>query len=248
MTEQRKPVEEFRIKSVFKSERGLLYQYKSLILGDQGWWALIKFEIIVTCFSWIPGALGLGLRSLFFPCLFKKTGKKVVFGRGLNIRAPHKITIGDRVIIDDNVLLDGKGATNQGLRIGSDVYIGQGSILQTKNGDIILEDQVNISYLTTLASTNRVRIGARTFVGPYCLIQSGGEHDYETAELDLGRSLPLEIGEECWIGAHSVILQQCHLGNHVVVGAGSIVTKPIPPDSLALGSPARVIRSIAKPA
>ena len=85
-------------------------------------------------------------------------------------------------------------------------------------------------------------------MGPYCLIQSGGEHDYETPELDLGRSLPLEIGEECWIGAHSVILQQCHLGNHVVVGAGSIVTKPIPADSLALGSPARVVRSIAKPA
>jgi acetyltransferase-like isoleucine patch superfamily enzyme len=246
MTAERKPVEQFRVKSVFKGEQGLLRQYKALILGDQSWWALIKFEFITTLFGWVPGALGLGLRALFFPLLFKKTGKKVVFGRDLTLRAPHKIAIGDRVIIDDNVLLDGKGAGNQGLQIGNDVYIGQGSILQTKDGDIILEDRVNISYLTTLASTNRLQIGARTFIGPYCLIQSGGEHDYETEELDLGRSLPLEIGQECWIGAHSVVLQDCHIGQHVVVGAGSIVTRPIPADSIALGSPARVVRSIAR--
>ena len=137
---QRAALDEFRVKSVFDSQGGLLRKYKSLMVGDQGWWALIKFELITTLFGWVPGGLGLTLRAIFYPFLFKETGKKVLFGRDMNIRSPHRIVIGDRVIFDDDVMLDGKGSTSEGIRIGSDIYIGQGSILQTKNGELILGD------------------------------------------------------------------------------------------------------------
>ena len=132
---RRAQLDRFRVKSLFDGKEGLLKKYKTFMVGDQGWWALIKYELIITLFGWIPGALGLALRSLFFPFLFKKVGKKVVFGRDMNIRSPHKIEIGDQVIFDDDVLLDAKGSTNNGIRIGNDVYIGQSTIIQTKNGD-----------------------------------------------------------------------------------------------------------------
>ena len=74
---RRAALDEFRVKSVFDSQEGLLRKYKSLMVGDQGWWALIKFELITTLFGWVPGALGLSLRALFYPSLFKETGKKV---------------------------------------------------------------------------------------------------------------------------------------------------------------------------
>lgn len=246
MDEKRVQLDEFRVKSVFEGRGSLLGKYKNLMLGDQSWWALIKFELITTLFGWIPGALGLGLRSLFFPLLFKKTGKKVIFGRDMNIRAPHRIVIGDRVIFDDDVLLDGKGSTSEGITIGDDVYIGQGSILQTKNGSLILGDGVNVGYFSTLSSINRLQVGARTFIGPYCLIMSGGEHDYATDHMEPGRSLPLEIGEDCWIAAKAVVFQDCHIGNHSVIGAGSVVTQPIPANAIAVGSPARVVKSIGR--
>ena len=239
-------VNQFRVKTIFDSSGGLATKYKSFMVGEGSWWSLIKYEVIVTFFGWIPGAFGLFLRSIFYPFLFKKVGKKVIFGRDMIIRSPHKIIIGDRVFIDDGVSLDAKGGTNQGIRIGNDVFIGQGSILQAKNGDIALEDEVNISYYSTLTSTTLLRIGSRTFIGPYCLLMSGGEHDYLSDDMGVGDCLPLEIGSDCWIAAKVVILQNCHIGNHSVIGANSLVNSPIPPDSIAVGTPARVIKSLPK--
>jgi len=243
-TEKERPVDQFRARSIFDSSGGLASKYKTFIVGEGSWWSLIKYELIITLFGWLPGALGLLLRSIFYPFLFKEVGKKVIFGRDMSIRSPHKISIGDRVFIDDGVLLDAKGMTNQGIRIGNDVYIGQGTILQAKNGDIVIEDESNIGYYTTLSSTTLLRIGYHTFIGPYCLIMSGGEHDYLAEDMGIGRTLPLEIGSECWIAAKVIVLQNCHIGNHSVIGANSLVNTPIPPDSIAVGTPARVIKKL----
>ena len=54
------------------------------------------------------------------------------------LRHPHKIHIGSNVVIDDNCLLDAKGETNRGIRIGDGVFIGRNTILSCKNGDIEL--------------------------------------------------------------------------------------------------------------
>jgi acetyltransferase-like isoleucine patch superfamily enzyme len=61
-----------------------------------------------------------------------------------------------------------------------------------------------------------------------------------------GRSLPLEIGEDCWIAAKVTVFQDCHIGNHSVIGTGSLVNSPIPPDSIAVGTPARVVKNLLK--
>jgi acetyltransferase-like isoleucine patch superfamily enzyme len=241
---RRAALDEFRVKSIFEGREGLLRKYKSFMVGDQGWWTLIKFELITTLFGWMPGALGLVLRSFFFPFLFKKIGRKVIFGRDMNIRSPQRVVIGDRVIFGDDVLLDGKGSSGEGIRLGNDVFVGQSSILQTKNGDLIVGDGVNIGYFSTLSSTTRLAIGDRTFIGPYCLAMSGGEHDYTSPHMEPGRSLPLEIGQDCWIAAKAVIFQNCHLGDHSVIGAGAVVTRPIPPNSIAVGSPAQIVKTI----
>ncbi|MFH0788219.1 MAG: acyltransferase [Pseudomonadota bacterium] len=239
-------LDEVRVKSLFDQKGGFVQKYKKLMVGDQSWWLLIKFELIVTLFGWIPGAIGLALRYVFFPFIFKKVGKKVIFGRDMNIRCPHKITIGDQVIFDDDVFLDAKGATNEGIRIGNKIFIGQNTIIQTKNGDIILEDEVNIGYQCVIASTNHLKIGARTYLGPYCLLMSGGEHDVTSPQMEPGRSLPLEIGEDCWIAAKVIVFQNSHIGNHSVIGALSLVNTPIPPDSIAVGTPARVVKNLPK--
>ncbi|MCF0196230.1 MAG: acyltransferase, partial [Bacteroidaceae bacterium] len=52
------------------------------------------------------------------------------------------------------------------------------------------------------------------------------------------------IGHDVWVGANSTILPGVHIGEHVVIGAGSVVTRDVPPHSLCLGAPAKVIRSI----
>ncbi len=55
---------------------------------------------------------------------------------------------------------------------------------------------------------------------------------------------PLVIGPNCWLGARVTVLDGANIGEHCVIGAGAVVTKPIPRDSLALGVPARAIKRI----
>ena len=64
--------------------------------------------------QWVPGALGLALRKTLYPLLLGACGRGVVFGQNVVLRHPHKIRIGDNVVIDDNCLLDAKGDAQPG--------------------------------------------------------------------------------------------------------------------------------------
>ena len=96
--------------------------------------------------SWVPGALGLLLRGWLYPWLLGACGRNVSFGTNVVLRHPRKIRIGDDVAIDDGCVLDAKGSANHGIDIGSRVFLGRHTILACKEGDIALEDGVNVSY------------------------------------------------------------------------------------------------------
>ena len=133
-----------------------LAQYQRLVIGKKDLIALIKYELIMSLISWIPGALGLFLRSRLYPLILGQVGKHVIFGTNIVMRHPHKIRFCDNVIIDDNCLLDAKGSSNSGIIIGSNVYIGRNSILSCKDGDIVLKDHVNLGFNCEIFSSSKV--------------------------------------------------------------------------------------------
>jgi acetyltransferase-like isoleucine patch superfamily enzyme len=73
---------------------------------------------------------------------------------------------------------------------------------------------------------------------------SGGEKDIAPALRDLFSKGPVRIGKRVWIGENACILPGVSIGDGAVIGAGSVVTKDIPPNSIAAGNPAKVIRTI----
>ena len=181
--------------------------------------------------------------------LFKSIGKKVFIGRNVTFRHSRKTTLGSHVILDDNCVIDAKGESNRGISIGDGVYIGRNTILYCKNGDMEIGPKVNISANCIVMSSNQLSIGEGTTIGALCHFLSGGEYDYKDQtpfceQRAVGTRGPLTIGRNCWIGTGVKVLDAACIGDHCVIGAGSVVTKPIPPNSLAVGVPARVIRSI----
>jgi acetyltransferase-like isoleucine patch superfamily enzyme len=225
--------------------KSMFRKYGELIIGRTGLAAFLKYELIVLCCTAVPGALGLLLRSKLYPLLLQRCGRGVVFGQNVTLRHPHKIVIADNVVIDDNCLLDAKGEDNAGIRIGSGVFIGRNSILSCKNGDIILEDNVNIGFNSEVFSGNNVTIGRDTLVAAYCYF-IGGDHDaasMDTAVLHQGSTARgIRIGPKAWFGAGVKVLDGVTVGEQCVVGAGAVVTKDLPAYSVSLGVPARVIR------
>lgn len=110
-------------------------------------------------------------------------------------------------------------------------------------GDVIIGKQTRIGM-------NNVLIGPVTVGNHVILAQnivvSGLNHSYEDIDLPISKqkvsTALITIEDECWIGANVVITAGVTLGRHSVIAAGSVVTKNIPPYSIAVGNPARVIK------
>jgi acetyltransferase-like isoleucine patch superfamily enzyme len=147
-------------------------------------------------------------------------------------------------VIDDNCLIDAKGQTNRGIRIGNGVFIGRNTILSCKNGDIEVEDGANIGFNCELFSASRVTIGRSVLMAAYTYV-IGGDHDFSDpsrAVLAQTRtSAGVVIGEGAWLGAGARILDGVRIGDHAVVGAGSVVREDVPAYAVAVGIPARVV-------
>jgi len=103
-------------------------------------------------------------------------------------------------------------------------------------------------YIGSYCVLGRASIGDRTQIASAVQILSGGRQHGRDAE---GRILGSEqgvfetvaIGADCWIGAGAIVMAD--VGAGTTIGAGSVVTRPVPPNSVAVGSPAKVIRSQA---
>ncbi len=221
--------------------------YRSLMYGDTSLAFVIRAELTQFFLSGMGGALGILLRGKLYKFMFKKVAGKLVIGRNVTLRHTRKIELGNGVILDDNCVLDAKGSDNRGIVIGDEVFIGRGSIVYCKNGNITLEDRVNISSSCTVFSSNELTIGARTLVGAYSYILNGGEYDIHTQipfvdQNGMQTTGPLSVGSDCWLAARVTVLDSCQdIGNHCVVGAGAVVNKPLPQNSIAVGVPARVV-------
>ena len=219
-------------------------KYAALVVGRPGLAALIGYELIVTVAQSCPGALGLALRKALYPLLLGSCGPNVVFGQNVVLRHPHKIRIGRNVVVDDNCLLDAKGESNSGIRIGDGVFIGRNTILSCKNGDIDVADGANIGFNCELFSASRVSIGPSALLAAYSYV-IGGDHDFSDPTkpvLDQSRtSSGVTIGAGVWMGAGAKILDGVTVGDYAVVGAGAVVREDIPQRAIAVGIPARVV-------
>jgi acetyltransferase-like isoleucine patch superfamily enzyme len=221
-------------------------KYAELVVGRPGLGALLKYELIVMFAQSWPGALGLVIRKVLYPMLLGSCGRHVVFGQHVVLRHPHKIHIGSNVVIDDNCLIDAKGDTNRGIRIGDGVFVGRNTILSCKNGDIELADGANLGFNCEVFSASRVTIGKSVLMAAYSYV-IGGDHDFSDPSkpvLEQARtSAGVTIGDGVWMGAGAKILDGVTIGDGAVIGAGAVVRESVPASAIAVGIPARVVAS-----
>jgi acetyltransferase-like isoleucine patch superfamily enzyme len=221
-------------------------KYAALVVGRPGLGALLKYECVVMLAQACPGAIGLALRKTVYPWLLGSCGRNVIFGQNVVLRHPHKIHIADNVVVDDNCLLDAKGESNRGIRIGSGVFIGRNTILSCKNGDIELADGANIGFNCELFSASRVTVGKNVLMAAYGYI-IGGDHDFSDPAAAVltqsRRSAGVSVGDGAWLGAGAKVLDGVVIGEHAVIGAGAVVRDNVEAHAIAVGIPARVVSS-----
>ncbi len=239
-----------KVKNAVQGGKPGFAKYRAIQYGDVSRLFALRAECLFSLLGPMPGAAGLFLRGKFYPSLLGACGRHVVFGRNLTLRHPRKIRLGNHIVLDDNVVLDAKGSSNRGISAGDSVFIGRNTIVYCKNGDIDLGPGVNLSSNGQIFSSHRVVIGAQTVVAAFAYILSGGQYDLTdkatpfACQDGMNTRGPTVIGANCWLAARVVIVDGVTIGDHCVIGAGSVVLNDIPSDRLAVGTPAKIVRSI----
>ncbi|MDO5820063.1 MAG: sugar O-acetyltransferase [Methanobrevibacter sp.] len=128
--------------------------------------------------------------------------------------------------------------------IGDNVWIGKR--FSFDNGkNIHIGSNFTGNYNLTILDIREVYIGDNVMIGPNTLITTVGHPITPKGRREhVGMAEPVYIGDDVWLGGNVSILPGVRIGNNVVVGAGAVVTKDIPDNSLALGVPAKVVREI----
>ena len=128
--------------------------------------------------------------------------------------------------------------------VGDNIWIGKG--FNCDNGkNIFIGDNLNCNVNVTILDTKEVYIGDNVMIGPNTLITTVGHPLSPKGRRDeLGQASEIIIGDDVWLGGNVTVLPGVNIGNNVVVGAGAVVTKDIPNNSLALGVPAKVVRQL----
>jgi maltose O-acetyltransferase len=110
-------------------------------------------------------------------------------------------------------------------------------------GNLIFAGEgVFINFGCTILDGGGVYIGRKTLIAPGVHIFTAG-HPTDADERDQWETCrTVRIGERCWIGGHATICPGVTIGDRTVIGAGSVVTRDIPSDCVAVGNPCRVIK------
>ena len=161
--------------------------------------------------------------------IFMKYGRNVYLFPGVHIVRPQYVCIGDDVTIGRNTDIfvhpEDPKSRECVIEIGNNVHIGINNIIGARK-KIVLEENV--------------------LLGPHVMI-GDHSHRYENIEIPIKlqeatKGGPVRIERDSWIGANVFILPNVTIGRHSVVGANSVVNRNIPPYSVAVGAPARVIK------
>ncbi|TJY43454.1 acetyltransferase [Cohnella pontilimi] len=119
------------------------------------------------------------------------------------------------------------------------------SITIDKQAKLWIGDNVFFNYGLDIGCTKSIRIGDHTIIGPMVNIIDSNFHPVDRQ--DRSRSKDIVISDNVWIGRGAVILPGVTIGPNSVIASGSIVTRSIPANVLAGGTPAKVIRDIDVP-
>lgn len=169
-------------------------------------------------------------------CLLGKKSKLKPTARIRNIRGhTPSIKVGDHSIVAGELLIFLHGGN---ISIGDWCYIGEGARVWSSSS-IRIGDRVLISHNVNIFDSLTHPVNARQRHEQFKAIAESGH----PGSIDLGEK-PVILGDDAWIGANAIILRGVTIGKAAIVGAGSVVTRDIPPFTIVSGNPANIVREI----
>ncbi len=109
--------------------------------------------------------------------------------------------------------------------------------------NIFVGENFYMNHNCVILDGAKVEFGDNVFIAPNCSFYTAGHPlDYETRNKGLEYAKPIKVGNNVWIGGNVTVLPGITIGDNVTIGAGSVITKDIPSNVVAVGNPCRVIK------
>lgn len=232
---------------VMRRRKSPVHKYADIVIGRLHFWRLFKYEMVSLFCLPMPGMIGYALRQLTLPALLRHQGKGAVWSRNVTLRHPHKISIGKRCVIEEYCSISAQGDDQSGITLADEVLLGRGTVLGTRNGTIEIGEYSNIGANCRLGTTSRIRFGKHVLLAANCYI-GGAQHRFDRLDVPIMRQGyeskgGVVIEDDCWLGAGVIVRDGVTIGTGSVIGAAAVVTRDVPPYSIAMGIPARVVGS-----
>lgn len=160
-----------------------------------------------------------------------------------------QLRLGRRARIPFSVRLNGKAQAKGGgeISVGDRTRI-IGTMVPVElvawpGGRLEIGERCSINYGTSIAANQSISIGNGCYIGQYAIINDNDYHGVGIEERDkMPDSEPVVLEDGVWLGARVIVLKGVRIGHDAVIGAGSVVMRDIPPRTVAVGHPARVVR------
>lgn len=191
----------------------------------------------------IPLNIGFSLRQALYKSIFGAMGQSIQIFPGVEFQGTDHIHLGNHVTIRSGARIRRIGI-NSTITFKDHVFIESGADIRTyRDSNVTLGHHSRVGPYTCISGGN-VTIGNDCLIASHCSIYANN-HIFTDPDLKIreqGSSLKgIHIGDDCWIGSGVRIVDGVTIGKGSVIGAGAVVTKDIPPYSIAVGVPACVV-------
>ncbi len=208
----------------------------------------LKERLLTTIFGGIPNIFfGKKLRNLVYRILLIRIGKSVNIQHFVELIGTPYIEIGDRVSLLKGVQINALGHQNNKVHIKDRVRLERGvDIRSLHDTHIVIDENAYIGPYVIICGTGNIKIGKNCLIAPHCGIFANN-HIFADPTLTIEQQgvtrQGIIIEDDCWLGHNVTVLDGVTIGKGSIVGAGSVVTQNIPPFSIAVGTPARIIKN-----
>ncbi len=171
-------------------------------------------------------------------------GRDCHIDAGVSLQYPGRIRLGDAVGIGRHVTLRANTEANPGIALGAGVAINDAVVINANRGFVTLGERSWLGPFCLVYGNGGVTIGRDVLIAGHSSINTVS-HAVERCDIPINDQPvltgPVVIEDDVWIGLNVVVLQGVTLGRGSIIGAGAVVTRSIPPWSIAMGVPARVV-------
>ena len=184
-----------------------------------------------------------GLRLGWYRARLGALGTGCRIDSGVSLQYPQRIRLSDEVGIGRNATLRANTEVNPGIVLGRGVSINDAVVINANRGFVAIGDRSWLGPFCLVYGNGGVTIGRNVLIAGHSTVNTVS-HSSERCDIPINDqpvlSDPVTIEDDVWIGLNATILQGVTLGRGCIVGAGAVVTRSIPPWTIAMGVPARV--------